>query len=85
MPFYLKAGESDDFQMNFGARMSGQSGVDYAWFVPSGLALVSSSTGVSALNARLASGQAGSIYRVSAYIDTSNGRRLYDEFEVHVG
>ena len=84
MPFYLKAGNqtiSDELRRTH----SGQSGVDYAWFVPSGLALVSSSTGVSALNARLASGQAGSIYRVSAYIDTSNGRRLYDEFEVHVG
>ena len=85
MPFFLKPGESDDFQFNFGSRMSGVTATGYQIFAPANIAVALSSSGLSAINMRLASASAPGVYLVSAFIDTSNNRRLWDVMEIHCG
>lgn len=86
---YLNNGEQDDFSLTFGARMpSGQSasGTAWGWYVPAGVsALASALSGNSAINVRLYSTAPGYIYAISGYIHTTNGRRLIETFELHVG
>lgn len=84
---YLRNGEKDDFGVTFGARMpSGITAAAWGWWVPAGIsALASAISGNSALTVRLQSTAPGYVYAISAYIDTSNGRRLIEEIEIHVG
>lgn len=79
------SGEIDDYSIGFSRRLLGETIAGYGWNVPAGIAAISSASGTAHISVRLSGGNPGSIYRVSGYVDTSSARRLYDEFELHVG